>query len=431
MPMKKLFISLLSVVSFTSYSQKLSFDAKAIIAISDADMAASAYIDGKFLKEKGTKDALSVVKLPMEKYSDEIKTIGVSNSAISWTKGMVLSPNKNIAYVVETRATPQDNITEVRNITTELPAGGFISVVDISDLAQPKVLYKFPTGKNPLAVDISPDGEYLVICSEEYDKELQVLELDATGKPVRIINKPKDFPAGRVTDVSWHPANNHIAVTLEDSKEIGLIKIARDGPTGKIIRLDLLGRPLKVGNFPGAGQFTPDGKYYLVPDLKLGLDVKQEQGFDGKGDLFVLKFNLEGTSDHYLITKVKVGENPEGFAISPDGSMVVVANIKKSYYPWDNTDFSKKASLSVLSLTPDGTLTNIAEYDFDGVMPQNITFDRSGNNIAVTVFDYFNFGKHFGGIEFWKVNKGDKPTLQKQDFKLYLPRGCHGIKIVK
>ncbi|WP_394991337.1 YncE family protein [Emticicia sp.] len=429
--MKKLLISIFFIVSINTFSQKLSFDAKAIITISDADMAASAYIDGKFLKEKGTKDALSVVKFPLEKYSEEVKTIGVSNSVLNWTKGMVLSPNNHIAYVVETRGTPQDNISELKNVNADFPAGGFISVVDISDLAQPKVLYKFPTGKNPIAVEISPDGEYLVICSEEYEKELQVLELDTTGKPIRIINKPKDFPSGRITDVSWHPNNNYIAFTLEDSKEVGLIKIARDGPTGKIIRMDLLGHPLKVGNFPGAGQFTPDGKYYLVPDLKWGADAKSEQGYDGKGDMFVLKFNLEGTSDHFLITKTKVGESPEGFAISPDGNMVIVANMKKSYYPWESLEFSKNSSLSLLTLTTDGTLTNIGEYEFEGILPQNIAFDKSGNNIAVTVFDYFNFGKHFGGIEFWKVIKGTKPTLQKQDFKLFLPRGCHALRIVK
>ena len=87
--------------------------------------------------------------------------------------------------------------------------------------------------------------------------------------------------------------------------------------------------------------------------------------------------------------------------------------------------------MSLLTLTTDGTLTNIGEYEFEGILPQNIAFDKSGNNIAVTVFDYFNFGKHFGGIEFWKVIKGTKPTLQKQDFKLFLPRGCHALRIVK
>lgn len=429
--MKKILLSILTLATSLAYSQKLSFDAKGIIAISDADMAASAFVDGKLFKERGNKDMMSIVKLPIEKYSDEIRSLVVSNSAINSTKSIVVSPNRPIAYIVEARGVTAETTTEIRNLNTELPAGGFISVVDISDLSQPKVLYKFPTGKNPTAIDISPNGEYLALCSEEYGKELQVLELDPTGKPIRIINKPQDFQSGKISDVTWHPNNNFLVFTMEESKEVGLMKVTRDGPTTKIIRLDIVGRTLKVGTLPSAGQFTPDGKYYLVPDLKSNIASKSESGSDTSGDMFVLKFNLEGTSEHYLITKTKLSETPTSFAINPDGSLVAVTNAKKSYFPWENNDSSKKASISLLKLTSDGSLNNVAEYDFDGILPKNIVFDKSGENIAVTVFDYFNFGKHFGGIEFWKVKNGDKPSLQKQDFKLFMPRGCHGIQIVK
>ena len=429
--MKKIFISLLTLASLETFSQKLSFDAKGILAISDADMAASAFVDGKLFKEKGIRDVLSTVKLPIEKYADEVKNTVVSNSALNIGKSMVVSPTRNIVYVVETRGGTPDNITELRNINSEFPAGGFISVVDISDLNQPKVLYKFPTGRNPVALDISPNGEYLALCSEEYGKELQVLELDTAGKPIRIINKPQDFPSGRVTDITWHPNNNFLAYTMEDSKEVGLVKVTRDGPTTKIIRLDMIGRPLKVGNLPGSGQFSPDGKYYLVPDLKITIGRKSENNEDNISEMFVLKFNLEATTEHYLITKTKIGEAATGFAISPDGSLVAVANARKSYFPWENAAENKKSSISLLKLSSDGSLNNMGEYEFEGILPKNITFDKSGENLAVTVFDYFNFGKHFGGIEFWKVKNGDKPTLQKQDFKLFMPRGCHNIQIIK
>jgi DNA-binding beta-propeller fold protein YncE len=427
--MKKLFLSILLLCSLSTFSQKLSFDAKAIIAISDADMAASAYIDGKLLKEKGTKDVFSTIKLPLKQYSDELNNIIVSNSAMNWSKGMVISPTHNLAYIAETRGMTPDNVNEVADISTELPTGGYISVVDIKDINNPKLLYKFPTGKNPIAVDISPTGEYLALCTEEYGKELQVLELDESGKPIRIINKPKEFPSGRVTDITWHPNGDFLGFTMEDSKEIGLIKVTRDGPTTKIIRLDLLGHMLKVGNLPGAGQFTPNGKYYLVPDTKSILGKSQES--DLTGNLFVIKFNLEGTGDHFLITKAKLGENTSGFTISPDGELVIATNVKKSFYPWNNSSFSQKSSLSLLKLTSDGSLNNIGEYEFDGIMPENVVFDSTGKNIAVTIFDYYNFGKHFGGIEFWQVKNGDKPSLQKQEFKLFMPRGCHTIHVIK
>lgn len=421
--MKKIFVPLFLLVSITSFSQNLSFDAKGIVAISDADMAASAFANGKIYKEKGTKDAFTSIKLPLEKSYDEVRSVIVSNSAANHTKAMVVSNTHHLAYVVDTRGMLADNVAELKNINEDLPAGGFITVIDIADVAHPKVLYKFPTGKNPIGIDISPKGEYLVLCTEEEGKELQVLELDPTGKPVRIIHRPQGLPAGKISDVSWHPNDNFIAFTFEDTKEVGLLKTTRDGPTNKIVRLELQGKPVKIGITPGAGQFTPDGKFYLIPDLKRG------QG-DVEGELFVIKFNLEGT-EHFPISKAKVGQNPEGFAISPDGSLIVVANIKRTFLNWESADLSRKASLSLLKLMPDGSLFNHGEYEFEGILPKSVEFDRSGKNIAVTVYDYFNYGKHFGGIEFWKVNQGDKPSLQKQDFKMFLTRGCHSLRVVK
>jgi DNA-binding beta-propeller fold protein YncE len=422
--MKNFFVPLFLFVSITSFSQNLSFEAKGIITISDADMAASAFADGKLYKEKGVKDAFTGIRLPLEKSYDEVKSVVVSNSAANRTKAMVVSNTHHLAYVVDTRGMVADNVSELKNLNEELPAGGFITVVDIADVSHPKVLYKFPTGKNPIGIDISPKGEYLVLCTEEEGKELQVLELDPAGKPIRIIHRPQALPAGKISDVSWHPNDNYIAFTFEDTKEVGLLKTTRDGPTNKIIRLEPHGKPVKIGSSPGAGQFTPDGKFYLVTDSKRG-----EAGTDG--ELFVIKFNLDGSSEHFPIAKIKVGQNPEGFAISPDGSLVVVANVKHTYYPWESADLSRKSSLSLLKLTPDGNLVNHGEYEFDGILPKSVSFDQSGKNLAVTVYDYFNYGKHFGGVEFWKVTQGDKPALQKQDFRLSLARGCHSIRVIK
>lgn len=428
--MNKKILIIFYLFSFSAFSQKLNFDAKAIITLSDADMVASAYIDGKLLKEKGSKDAFSILGLPLKNYSDEISSIVVSNSTLSGNKGIAISPNQKIAYITETRGIVNENINEIKDIWSELPVGSYISVVDIEDINQPKLLYKFPVGKNPVSIEINATGEYLALCSEEYGKELQVLELDQNGKPIRIINKPKEFPSGSVSDITWHPNSDFLAYTMSDSKEVGLIKVTRDGPTTKIIRLDLMGQALKIGTLPGAGQFTPDGKFYLIPDLKSALGKQNEQT-DLIADMFVVKFNLDGTNNHFLITKTKLGENTTGFSISPDGNLVIASNAKMTYLPWESPNLSKNASLSLLKLTSDGSLKHISDYDFEGIYPQNIAFDKSGKNIAVTVFDYFNFGKHFGGVEFWEVKGGETPSLQKQNFKLFMPRGCHSIRIIK
>jgi DNA-binding beta-propeller fold protein YncE len=427
--MIKYLLTFFTLFYLNSSAQQIGFDAKGLIVLSDADMVASAFVDGKLSKEKGAKDLLTAIKLPFTN-TDEVKNVVVSNSVVNWTRGMAISPNQKIAYIVESKGNTTDAITEVKNVWTDLPSGGFMTAVDISDLNSPKLLFKFPTGRNPLSVEVSPNGEYLVICTEEYGKELQILELDATGKPIRIINKPQNFPAGRVKNVSWHPNGDYIAFTIEESQEVGLVKIVRDGPTTKVIRMDMAGKPVKVGSYPVAGQFTPDGKYYLIPDLKRGDNAKNEAGYDGKGEVFVMRFNLTGEGEHYLLNKVKVGENPESFAISPDGSTVAVLNTNKTFYPFSNPDRTNQASISLLQLV-DGTINKIAEYPFDGILPESITFDKNGDNLAISVYDYPNLGKHFGGIEFWKVNKGSKPTLTKQDIKFYLQRGVHAVRIVK
>lgn len=421
--MKNLLPLVFLAVSITSFSQNLEFEARGIIAISDADQAASAGIDGKLYKEKGVKDAFATVKLPLGISYEEVKSVVVSNSVFNRAKSMVVSPVYQLAYVLESRGMVSDNVNDLRNLKEELPSGGFITVIDISDITRPKVLYKFPTGKNPRSIDISPKGDYLVLCSEEEGKELQVLELDSSGKPVRIIHKPQGLPSGIITDVTWHPNDNFIAITLADSRQVALVKTSRDVPTAKIIRLELQGKSLKIGTSPGAGQFTPDGKFYVLTDSKKGEETD--------GEVFIVRFSFDGQSEHSPLTRIKVGQNPEGFAINPDGNLIIVANSRRTHYAWGNPGVTKKASLSLLKLTADGSLSHINNYEFDGILPKSISFDKSGKNIAVTVFDYFNYGKHLGAVEFWKVKQGDKPALQKQEFRLFMSRGCHDLCVIK
>ncbi len=430
--MKKLFTPfLLFLLNWTpTFSQEISFNAKAISILSDAEISASTFVHGKLSKEKGSKDVYSIIQFPIPADEDELNSTIASNSALNFGKAIAIANKYNYAYIAENYGAINDNQKENNLLIKDLPSGAFISVIDMKDLKNPKLLYKFPSGKNPIAIDISPNNEYLAVCSEETGKELQILELDEAGKPIRIINKPSNFPPGKISDISWHPSGNFIAFIMEETKNVGLIKVTRDGPSGKIIRLNTIGQLLSVGSFPKSGKFTSDGKYFLVHDTAVDLKKSFETS-NTQGNIFVIKFNIEGGNDHFLISKAKVGENSTSFAIHPSGNFVIVSNARKTFYPHNHPNFSKKASLSLIRLANDGNLFEIGETEYEGLLPCDIIFDNTGENVAICNFEFLNLGKHFGTIDFWKVHENPIYNLEKQTTKLFVPRGSFKLALIK
>lgn len=413
-------------------AQVPTFNAKGLVLLSDADMAASTLSDGLILKDKTAKDQVCFIKLPLSNtFNDEIKCLPASNSLFGMAKCLAISKNGKLAYIAESRGTISDSQDTLKNIPADIPAGSYITALDLSDISQPKLLFKIPVGKNPMALSISPDNQYLAVCTEDYGKELQFFELDGNGKPLRVINKPATMPSGRISDVTWHPSGDYLAFTAEDYRQVGIIKFVKDGPTKQIIRAEILGNAIRVGNFPSTGEFTPDGKFYLVLDLKKGEDAPSEMGYDGKGEVFVMKMNYEGTGEHFLLSRTKVSENPKSITVSPDNKTILVVNTLKSGLPWMDKAFSNKSSISILSLSDDGTIANKGEYLFEGILSKSIAFDTTGENFVTTVFEFQSYGKHYGGLEFWQIRGGANPSLVKQNTRIFLPRGTHTVQIIR
>jgi WD40 repeat protein len=408
----------LSMTSVLAQKPAVDFNARGIVVLSDADMAASAIADGKLMKEIGARDLMTSIVLPLSDRSQEIGSVVVSNTATNWTKGMAISADGRTGFVLESRGQVADSIKIVKAMT-DFPAGAKMFVMDLSNAAKPTVRFGVPTGKLPLAIDML--NNQLVIVSSEIDKEIQLLEVDGTGRPTRVVNTALKMPGVRATDVSWHPGGEFIAVILEESKAVQLFK-ARRNAAGKIAIFDVFGKPIAVGTKPTSGQFTPDGNFYVVSDVKDGT---------AKSEIAVIQINTaDAAVESKVVSQATVGAWAEGFAISPDGSMVVTTNANKSYLPWDNAELSRKSSVSLLSLAKDGKIANVAEYEFEGIAPQSVVFDKTGDNIAVAVYEYFDFGKRNGGVEFWKITKGTTPSLTRSAVKVNVARGAHTLKMI-
>ena len=79
----------------------LDFQGKALVAIADADMLASAYVEGQLGPVEG-RDALSVIPLGKEPGQLRAFDVEVSNSVAGPPSAVAVTPDARHAFVVET-----------------------------------------------------------------------------------------------------------------------------------------------------------------------------------------------------------------------------------------------------------------------------------------------------------------------------------------
>ncbi|MCP9754293.1 hypothetical protein EGI26_03825 [Lacihabitans sp. CCS-44] len=410
--------------SFYSVSaQTINFDAKGLIYLQDSDFGTFSYSSKKI--DKAGFDKMGAFMFPLQ-YEDSYTNSEqiVSNSIIDNFKSIALKSDNRLCYVLETKGALKKD--EKNAPFAGLPDGGYVSVVDISNLRNLKPDYRFPVALNPKAIALNKTNEYLAVAAEGYNQELQIFELNEFGKPIRVIAKPSQMANGSVSDVIWHPKEDYLVYIRQDTREIGLVKIIKDGPTQKIIRLELSGSTIKLDGVPKTGLFTNDGKYFLVLDTH-----NQISSEASNGQVFVVKFNLEDQGSHSLISKAFVEENPTAMVINPDGNNVLVVNAKKSFDFPINERNSGRSSLSVLGLSADGTLTNKNNLSLSGILPSGISFDKTGKNFAISFFQYLDFGKPSAGIDFYKFSAGQNPRIEKQAARINTTKGVHFLKVIE
>ena len=400
----------------------ITFNARGLVVLSDADLSASSLIDGKLLRENTAKDQLTTIKFPIERGAKGLGTALISNSAIGNTKSIATPSIGGLAFVLESRLRPEDAVTEYKDPTIQFPVGEKLYVVDIANLAGPKAKFGFPVGKKPTSIDINKNE--LIISTGDVGKELVFIEAAPDGKPARFLNLPAAIDtANKIIDLTWHPSGDFIAFILDKSNEVGLYKVIREA--GKLKNVEMVGKPIKVGTEPSFGKFSTDGKHFLV------LDAKGVQGKAvGENEVLVVDFSMDGSGEHKVTGQTAVGNNTGSFALSPDGTLLVTANAGKSGSPWSEAGAGTGSSLSLFKVGATGALTKAADYPFDGIYPQSVVFDKDGSNLAVSVFEYFDYGLSNGGVEFWSVIKGESPALKKQGAKINVAKGAHTLRVI-
>ena len=136
----------------------LDFKGRLLIAVSDADMLASAYSDGELGPVDG-EDALSVI--PLGKHPRDLRAfeIGVSNSVVGPPAVVAVTPDGRYAIVSESlRPRPTDG-----GRLRDLKPGHTITVVELSTPESPTVVQRVEGPAQPDAVSINADGSLVAV----------------------------------------------------------------------------------------------------------------------------------------------------------------------------------------------------------------------------------------------------------------------------
>jgi Lactonase, 7-bladed beta-propeller len=417
------------LVNLKIAAQGPSFDAKGILYLHDAEFNTFTFALDNIEKEAADQDKIGAYKFPLnfeDSYRNSEKV--VANSVLQSFKAIVTSTNNRLCYVAETYGGIKKEQAGKPIKIRDLDQGSYVSVIDISNLQNLKADYRFKVGLNPHVVSLNKNNDYLAVGAEEYNQEFQVFELDGSGKPIRLLARPSLMNNGCISDIVWHPSEDYIAYINSQTKEVGLLKVIRDLATRKIIRLEIFGNPMHMDGLPVMGLFSKDGNFFYVLDRKS--TPNSTTSFE-KGQVYSIKFNFEDPQKHVFLSKVEVDMNPSAMLMHPGGKNLLVSNIKRSFeYPVNDRN-TGKANISLLTVQADGTLQNKGLSLFEGIMPLGMAFDKGGKNLAVSCFQFLNYGKPMGGIEFFKFTAGDNPVLEKQNQRINTGKGVHNIKVIE
>lgn len=414
-----------------------------ILSLCDADMPATAFVDNLLgARNPEDKDMVTLIGLPMadgkdDRYVTPYAQIPVSNSVIGPPQAVAVTMDGRWAYIVENHGPAPMNATT----TDDLPIGNKLTRLDLTDPMAPVEAGVATVGNEPMAVDISPDGQYLCVVTKENRKQISIIPISEGG-----MGEALDWPLIGLDDdgntvpscVVWHPSGEFIAVTVPNTNQVVFYRVTRGAGS---IGLIAWGEPVRVGQYPYSGRFTPDGRFFITTDMQWGQEVPGMFIEPPQGQLSVIRFNAaapeatEGGAPapvtHEVVAAAPVGVNPEGLAISPDGSMVVTANLIRSFLPETDPRVTRGGSLSLLSMDRStGTLTPIEEYPINS-MPVGLSFDAKGNFVVVSQFRSFDPAVVTGELAFFAVRGGSRPSLEKADFWVGVGKGPHGVLIVR
>ncbi|MEO0976508.1 MAG: hypothetical protein AAFY24_04595 [Pseudomonadota bacterium] len=403
-----------------------------LITLSDGAMVATGYING--LLGPREPDLLSVLSRA-EDGAWARSDVNVSNSVATWPNVLAVTRDGQTAISTEPLAQPAEDAREFR----EIAQGKTLTVVDLSDRANPTVRQKVEAAGPPTAIDIHPSSEVVAVTYAALGQiALYPLDDGQLGEPTVQDLGIEDLDNTFVPEIKWHPSGAFAAVTLGGAAKIAFFRYA-DGV------LEPWGAPISTAPLPGKGQWTADGRHFLVTTINITGDLAQ-LGY-GRTTSLLTVVSFDDTDEPDSVPRRANDRSPrydsgpiqhavaavapfgmgyvENFAVSPDGAHVVGLNMVASWLPGDHpghTDYSELTVLEIEGETGAVEMKSATRLP-DVILPQGIVFDDDGRHVAITSYQGPDAGP--GQIEFWSFAPDANVSFMRVGDVIPAPRGVH------
>ena len=403
--------------------------AKYVLALSDVDMVATAYIDGNLGATVEQPDTLSVIPVPFSNTS-QTTTIEASNSVFSPPAVMDVTSDGKLALVIETWQPRPQGATQL----DELVPGNTLRSFNVSDRNNIQLISSVEVNTQPQAIAVSPNGSLAAIVGLNVEEGITFVALNEQnlGEPQNFrldLSERADLQTDEVSFIQWHPSGRFLAINLVNRAQVAFYEVV--SANGSVTDIRPYGNSVQVNKHPLTGCFTPDGKHYITSDLQWGADVP---GFFGvnRGTLTTIRVaSPEGELQNYSVAVAEGGSASETIAVSPDGQLLVSSNMRNTGLLESDPLYDPEASLNLYSIdSASGVLTKLGEWKYEATLPQGLVFDPSGDYLYVGVNAYDDDNPLQGGVEVWQVIKED-PQLKRTNTIVRAPRGVHTLAAIE
>lgn len=407
------------------------FKGRMLIAACDTDMLPAAYLGGGLGPEVGP-DQLAVIRLDRPLSRLRPTTIPVTNSVTGPPASLVTTPDGRYAIVIETRGPRPHGAVKLADL---LP-GRAITVVDLADPDQPKVVQRVQGFEHPLSISINKNGSLVAIAHpSDAPPGTPPLALYrfADGRLSQPLTPsiPGFVPGQSLISARFHPLQDALALVYDTPSKLTFVQV---GDHGAQLTLTSWGNDVAVDPSSFTAVFTPDGRFVLVnamlPFIRGTVTSIRVGANEGPGQ------KADGRPHHFPVSSVQAGIFPEGLAISPDAHWAVTSNLENSTWPVNDPRQGFYSSLTLLRFAPEtGQLTRVGDFPFDGMLPEAPVFDDSSRFVAVTNYSQFRNPAGGGSIDFWRIADDafdpQRAELVKMMESVPVPRGPQSMAIIR